>query len=64
MTLIHSLFEFIQEVSMPEFNVVWEMDIEADSRREAAEKALAIHRNPESIATVFSVDGQTVDLGE
>ncbi|MBM4654026.1 hypothetical protein GS896_27640 [Rhodococcus hoagii] len=49
---------------MPEFNVVWEMDIEADSRREAAEKALAIHRNPESIATVFSVDGQTVDLGE
>ena len=37
--------------------VQWEIDIDADSPREAAEKALAIQRNPESIATVFTVVG-------
>lgn len=40
---------------MPEYRVKWEIDIEADSPREAAEKALAIHRNPDSIATVFDI---------
>lgn len=35
--------------------VTWEIDIEADSPREAAEKALRIQRDPESIATVFAV---------
>ena len=39
--------------------VIWEIDLDADSQREAAEKALAIHRNPESIATVFDVVDKT-----
>ena len=39
--------------------VIWEIDLDADSPREAAEKALAIHRNPESIATVFDVVDKT-----
>ena len=53
---------------MAEFRVKWEMDIEADSPREAAEKALKIHRDPDSIATVFTTvrvsDGQVkhIDL--
>ena len=40
---------------MPEYRVRWEIDIEADNPQEAAEKALAIHRKPDSIATVFDV---------
>jgi hypothetical protein len=35
--------------------VLWEIDIDADTPVEAARKALAIHRDPESIATVFDV---------
>jgi len=45
--------------------VTWQIDIEATSHREAAEKALAIHRNPDSIATVFDVTnerGRTVSI--
>ena len=41
------------------YRVIWEIDLDADSQREAAEKALAIHRNPESIATVFDVVDKT-----
>lgn len=37
------------------YRVMWEIDIDADTPQEAAEQALAIQRNPESIATVFSV---------
>jgi len=49
--------------------VQWEIDIDAANPREAAEKALAIQRKPESIATVFDVTdnaGKTVrvDLDE
>jgi hypothetical protein len=40
---------------MPEYHIIWEIDVYADSPREAAERALAIHRNPESIATFFEV---------
>lgn len=43
--------------------VVWEIDVEADSAQEAADKALAIQRNPDSCATVFDVkdrDGKIV----
>ena len=53
---------------MTEFRVTWEMDIEADSPREAAEKALEIQRDAASIATVFTAtrasDGQVnhIDL--
>ena len=41
------------------YRVIWEIDLDADSPREAAEKAFAIHRNPESIATVFDVVDKT-----
>jgi hypothetical protein len=37
------------------YKVTWEIDLPAESPREAAEKALAIQRNPESIATIFEV---------
>lgn len=37
--------------------VIWAIDVDADSPQEAAEKALAIQRNPDSIATVFDVVG-------
>jgi hypothetical protein len=35
--------------------VTWEIDIDADTPEEAARKALAIQRNPDSIATIFDV---------
>lgn len=50
------------------YRVGWEIDIYADTAEEAARKALAIQRNPASIATVFNVTGgpepfeQQVDL--
>ena len=44
---------------MPAYRVHWEIDLDADSPREAAEQALTIHRNPESIATVFDVTDET-----
>lgn len=40
---------------MPEYVVTWTNDITADSPREAAELALAMQRDPTSIATVFEV---------
>lgn len=40
---------------MPEYHVTWEIDLEADSPREAADHALAIQRDPDSTATVFDV---------
>ena len=45
---------------MPEYRITWDIDLWADSPREAAEKALSIHRNPESIPTVFAVTDETV----
>jgi hypothetical protein len=49
---------------MKEYKVSWEIDVLAASPREAAEKALAIHRDPGSIATVFNVGGEEIDLDE
>ena len=56
---------------MPTYFVTWEIALDADSPREAAEKALAIQRNPESTATVFGVmqfdtedDKELIDLLE
>ena len=40
------------------FRVTWTIDIDATSHEEAARKALAIQREPESTATVFSVRGE------
>ncbi len=54
---------------MKTYFVKWEIEIDADSPREAASKALEIHRNPQSIATVFGVSDKNgnayqVDLSE
>jgi len=38
--------------------VVWEVDVDADGPREAAEEALRMQRNPESTATVFDVTNE------
>ena len=51
------------------YNVNWEIDVYANTPKEAAEYALKVHRDPESIATVFDVfeDGHfkaRVDLME
>jgi hypothetical protein len=45
-----------------DYLVSWEINIEAKSPREAAEKALKIQRNPESIATVFQVWAEDIDM--
>lgn len=44
---------------MNAYVVHWVIDIEADTPEDAARKALAIHRNPNSIATVFTVTDAT-----
>ncbi len=54
---------------MNHYFVTWEIDIEAENPREAAEKALEIQRDPESTATCFQVfdeDGEEthIDLME
>lgn len=51
------------------YRVRWEIDLAADDPGEAAARALAIQRNPDSTATVFDVtdaQGNTVrvDLEE
>lgn len=46
---------------MKTFNVLWEIEIDAETRKEAAKKALEIQRDPNSIATVFIVEGKEVD---
>ena len=49
------------------YKVIWEMGIEASSPKDAAEKALNIHRDDNSLATYFYVDDGTditaIDLG-
>lgn len=40
---------------MPEYLVTWEINVDADSPKEAAEEALRIQRDPDSIALVFVV---------
>ena len=43
--------------------VTWEIDMEAETPREAAQRALDIMRDPESIGTVFKVaDGKQVHV--
>jgi len=38
-----------------EYLVTWDIEINADSPEEAARKALEIHRDPSSLATVFMI---------
>lgn len=44
------------------YEVKWEIDIDADSPEEAAQKALEIQRDPNSIATHFEVRKATYDV--
>lgn len=45
-----------------EYEVRWEMELEAHSPQEAAAIALAIHRDPASLATNFEVRPAGTDL--
>lgn len=52
---------------MKTYHVQWEIEVDADSPKEAAKAALAIQRNPESTATIFDVlefdtDGDAVRI--
>lgn len=55
---------------MPLYRVTWEIDIDAETPREAAEIARAYQLNPNSTATVFDVFQagttpiETIDLQE
>ena len=54
---------------MTSYLVAWECEIEADSPAAAAREALAMHRDPDSIATCFLVTDEggaehVVDLSE
>lgn len=40
---------------MPFYHVTWEIELWAETPEEAAADALAIQRDPESIATLFAV---------
>jgi hypothetical protein len=41
--------------TLREYHVIWEIDVDATSYRQAAKKALQIQRDPGSTATVFDV---------
>ena len=51
---------------MRQYLVKWAIDIEAESPEEAAAKALIIMRDndPANTATVFTVDGNQIDLNQ
>lgn len=46
---------------MPEWTVQWTLIVEAEGPMEAAEAALTVHRDPHSIATVFTVHADVLD---
>jgi len=43
---------------MAQYRVTWEIELDADTPEDAAREALAIMRDPDSIATVFTVHDQ------
>ncbi len=47
---------------MAQYKVTWEIDIEADTYKQAAEEALQIHRDCFSEATAFDVEDQATGL--
>ncbi len=50
---------------MTDYYIEWSIDLEAETAREAAQKALEIMRDPSSIATVFRIydeDGNPVQV--
>lgn len=44
---------------MTQYYVSWHIDVEADSFEEAAINALEIQRDPNSLATIFTVKNET-----
>lgn len=46
---------------MKDYIVCWAINLDAETPRKAAEKALQIQRDPASIATVFVVYGEEGD---
>jgi hypothetical protein len=37
------------------YRIIWEIDVDADTAREAAQKAWMVQHNPRSLATAFTV---------
>lgn len=60
--------ELLEWAGVPEFaatseyTVTWTITLDAASEQDAAEKALEIQRDPESLALTFVVGGEEVDL--
>ena len=54
------LIEFCEPET--DYTVVWTIELSARTPKAAAEKALAIQRDPKTMATVFEVDGEQIDL--
>lgn len=60
---------FLEAPALKEYRVSWEVDVDAVSEEDAARKALAMQRDPDSAATVFlagerGMAAKRVDLGE
>jgi hypothetical protein len=49
---------------MKTYMVVWTIELDATSPRDAAQQALLIQRDPESTATVFEIEGELVDAAQ
>lgn len=47
---------------MKQYRVVWEIDVDADSPREAAKLAWEIQRDVAALPPIFTVDGEDIDL--
>jgi len=47
-----------------EYMVTWSIEVTASSPEEAAQQALAIHRDPSSLATCFMVAGGDIPEGK
>ena len=45
---------------MPQYHVLWEIGLEAESPEDAALQALKIHHDPQSVTTVFTVEHEGV----
>ena len=45
----------VTERRMPNYRVIWRIDVEAESAVAAAERAREVQRDPESIASLFEV---------
>lgn len=46
---------------MKSYLVTWEIEVESETPEDAAREAFRVHRDPDSMATVFEVQQQTED---